>query len=383
MRVVLAPSAYGERLGAVQVAAAMAQGWADVAPGDEVVRRPLSDGGPGFVEVVHALVGGDRSPLVVRGPAGEPVPATVLVVGEGAACTAYVEAAEAVGRHLVPTGRLDPGGSSSYGVGELVAAAVATGASRVVVGVGGTVTNDGGAGLLAALGAGPAERLAGGGLALADVTAEHLDGLAAVRARLAGVRLELAAATDVPLLGFHGTSATYAQGKGATAEQAQQLEAALGRYADVATRALGPGRPLLGRGPAASPGAGAGGGIGFGLLLLGATCRVGVSAVAEAGGLADAVAGSDLVVTGEAVFDWDALRRGVVPEVARHGLAAGVPVVVVAGEVLVGRREAMAVGVAGSYPVAARSQEAADALADVGAAVRDRTARVARTWSHS
>ena len=383
MRIVLAPAAF-ERggttaLSARELAAAMAAGWRDAAPADHLVERPLSDGGPGFVEVVAAAVGGQLWPQTVCGPLGEPVPAAVLLAGD----TAYVEAAEAAGRHLLPAADRDPTRTTSYGVGELVEAAVGSGVRRVVVGVGGTATNDGGAGLLAALGAGPAELLAQGGLALADLPEGALAGLAALRERLGGVELVLAAATDVALLGFHGTSAAYAEGKGATPEQAQRLEAALGRFADLATRSLGSARPLLGRGPAGLPGAGAGGGIGFGLLLLGATYQGGVRAVVEATGLAAEVAVADLVLTGEATFDWESLRGGVVAEVARLGLETGVPVVVVAGEVLVGRRESMTLGLAGSYPVVERPEQLPALLADPVAALRGRTARVARTWSDS
>ena len=164
MRVVLAPAAFAGRLSAVEVAAQMAEGWAAGAPADQVVQCPLGDGGPGFIQVLQAAVGGEAQPVVVRGPLGEPVPATVLVTGD----TAYVEAAQAVGRHLLPADRHDPTRTTSYGVGELVAAAVESGARRVVVGVGGTVTNDGGAGLLAALGVGSAEQIAQGGLAWPD-----------------------------------------------------------------------------------------------------------------------------------------------------------------------------------------------------------------------
>jgi glycerate 2-kinase len=387
MRVVLAPTRFstgpgpdaGSDLGAAQVAAAMAEGWASAAPGDDLTVRPMNDGGSGFVEAIQATVGGELWPVTVSGPLGEPVPAAVLIAGD----TAYVEAAEAVGRHLLPAQSRDPTRTTSYGVGQLVSSAVEGGARRVVVGVGGTVTNDGGAGLLAALGAGPADLLGRGGLALAALPEHALSDLAGARSRLAGVELVLAAATDVALLGFHGTSATYAEAKGAGPEQAQQLEAALGHFADLATRGLVAGRPLLGRGPAAQAGAGSGGGIGFGLLLLGASYISGVRAVAGATGLAEAVAGSDLVLTGEGIFDWESLRGGVVAEVSALGLEAGVPVVVVAGQVLVGRRESMTLGLAGSYAIAARPEELAEALSDPVAAVRDRTARVARTWSRN
>jgi glycerate kinase len=144
-------------------------------------------------------------------------------------------------------------------------------------------------------------------------------------------------------------------------------------------------RPLLGhvlgQGPASQPGAGAGGGIGFGLLLLGATYRPGVRAVMEAVDLPGRVAGSDVVVTGEATFDWESLRAGVVAEVAALGLDAGVPAIVLAAQVLVGRRESMTLGLAASYAIADRPDDLQDAMSDPAEAIRERAARVARTWS--
>jgi glycerate 2-kinase len=382
MRVVLAPAAFAGELSAVQVGAAVAEGWAQAAPHDDLVVAPLSDGGLGFVEVVQAARGGDLLPVTVEGPLGGPVPGAVLLVGgvDDDPVTAYVEAADAAGQHLLG-GRLAPTTATSYGVGQLLRAAVDAGARRIVVGVGGTGTNDGGAGLLAALGAGPRDALAAGGLALADLDPAALAGLADARAGLSGVELVLASATDVALLGFHGTSATYAEGKGATPEQAQQLEAALGRYADLASRSLVAGRSLMGRGLAGEPGSGAGGGIGFALLLLGARHVEGVQAVVDAAGLAELVSGSELVVTAEGTFDWESLRGGVVAAVAALGLTAGVPSVVLAAEVLVGRRESMTLGLAGTYAIAERPGDRPAAMRDPAAAIQARSARIARTWS--
>lgn len=377
MRVLIAPAPFGDRLGAVEAGAAMAEGWAEAAPADRVDVVPMSDGGPGFGEAVLAATGGDLLPVTVRGPLGAPVPAAVVVAGD----TAYVAAAEACGRHLLPADLRDPGRTTSYGVGQLVDAAVAAGARRVVVGVGGTATNDAGAGLLAALGAGPEARLDRGGSALSAVTADDVSGVAGVRARLARVELVLAAARDLPLLGFHGTSATYAESKGASPDQAQALEAAVGHFAHLAAGSLVAGRTLAGSGPAAQPGAGAGGGIGFALLLLGATYASGVDVVAQTAGLAACLEQADLGVTAEETFDWQSLTGGVVARVAAAGLECGVPVIVVAGQALVGRRESMTLGLSGTYPVTERPEEVSAALADAAGALRRRTARVARTWS--
>ena len=147
MRVLVAPDKFAGTLTAVEAADAIATGWARQAPRDELDLAPMSDGGPGFVDVLHAALGGELLARTVRGPLGEPVPATLLLVGR----TAYVESSQACGLHL--TGGSGAEDATTYGVGELVRDAVATGATTVVVGLGGSGTNDGGAGLLAALGA--------------------------------------------------------------------------------------------------------------------------------------------------------------------------------------------------------------------------------------
>jgi glycerate 2-kinase len=149
MRVLIAPDEFGGTLSAVAAADAIATGWSRHAPADHLDQVPMSDGGPGFCSVLHACLGGDLLDVQVSGPYGQAVPATVLRSGD----TAYVESAQACGLHLVPTARREPESASTEGVGELVNAAVAGGARRVVVGLGGSGTNDGGAGLLAALGA--------------------------------------------------------------------------------------------------------------------------------------------------------------------------------------------------------------------------------------
>jgi glycerate 2-kinase len=295
--------------------------------------------------------------------------------------TGYVEAAQACGLHLVPEQERDPMTASSAGVGQLLREAVDAGADRVVLATGGAACHDGGAGLLAALGAGDHPLLRGGGGGLAELPDDALSGLADVRAGLAGVQLILASDTDLPLVGFSGASATEAEARGATPEEAQRLEAALGRLADVAQRSLVAGRPLAGRGQAGSAGAGAGGGLGFALLLLGAVRVPAVDVVLDAVRLADRVATADLVVTGEAVFGWASLHDQVVARVAGTALRCGVPTVVVAGEVEVGRREALAIGVSAAYPVAERPEQLARARSDPAGALADRVERVARTWS--
>jgi glycerate kinase len=330
------------------------------------------------------------------------VPAAVLLVtGPDGVVTGYVESAQACGLHLVPPERRDPGVTTTAGVGVLLAAARSAGARRIVVGLGGSATNDAGAGLLGALcepglvepglvepglvepglvEPGLVEplprRLTSGGGALRGVAAAELAGLVDVRDGWAEIELVVASDVDVPLLGLQGASAGFAAQKGASPEQAQALERCLGDFASSATAALGLDRRLAG-----VPGAGAAGGLGFALMLLGGTRVPGARAVLDAVRFADRLRRCDLVVTGEGCFDWQSLRGKVVAGVAHEALEVGTPVVVVAGQVQVGRREALAIGVESAYPVARDRAEVEAALADPAGTLAARAERVARTWS--
>jgi glycerate kinase len=257
--------------------------------------------------------------------------------------------------------------TSTYGVGELLAVALEEGARRVVVGLGGSATNDGGAGMLAALGAQPGDRLAAGGLALHDL--DRVD-LAAARARVAGVEIVAAADVDNPLLGMRGATAVFGRQKGADDDLLAALEEALARFATLVDPDL-----------ADAPGAGAAGGLGFALLALGASRQPGIGTVLDAVDLSALAAAADLVVTGEGCFDWQSLRGKVVAGVAERGSAQARPVVVLAGLVQVGEREMRALGVSAAYSVASTPQERAESLARPVPALSALAARVARTWS--
>ena len=385
VRVLIAPDSFTGTLTAGQAARAVADGWRRHVPDDELDECPLSDGGPGFVDVLAAALPGRVELVTVAGPLGEPVPAQVLLVpAPDGAVVAYVESAQACGLHLVPTDRRNPGITTTRGVGDLLLAARAAGARRIVVGLGGSGTNDGGAGMIAALleaaGTPAADRLARGGDALIGTVAADLAGLADARKDWAAVEVVAASDVDVPLLGFHGASAGFAEQKGATPEQAQRLERALGDFSAAAVEAAGLPRAMP-RPLAREPGAGAAGGLGFALALLGARRLPGAASVLEAVRLRDRVARADLVITGEGTFDWQSLRGKVVSAVAAVGLELGAPVVVIAGQVLVGRREALAIGVESAYPVADEPAGVAAALADPAGTLAARAERVARTWS--
>jgi glycerate kinase len=360
VRVLLAPDCFTGTLSALEAAEALAAGWRRARPGDDLVLQPLSDGGPGFLD---ALPGADVS-VLVEDPLARPALGRFRLDGT----TGYVEAAEAAGLHLLDPADRDPTLTTTYGVGQLVRAAVDAGAARVVLGLGGTATNDGGAGLLAALGIArqdaAGERLAPGGAALAQA------------ARLVGrpIEVELVAATDVdnPLLGEHGASRVFGPQKGATPEQVEQLDAALSHWADLV-------EAHLGRAARDLPGAGAAGGLGFALLALGATRVPGFDVVAEATGLSERVGSTDLVVTGEGRLDGQSVRGKVVGGVASLALGHGVPCVAVAGEVLLGRREAGAAGLAETWSLVEHAPSRA--LTDAAEVVSEVAEQLARSWA--
>lgn len=355
MRVLLAPDKFAGTLTATEAAAAMAQGWGRQAPHDEIDLAPMSDGGPGFVDVLHHALGGDLLAVTVSGPFGDPVPATVLRVG----ATAYVESSQACGRHLTGDERVEE--ATTRGVGELVRAAVGAGASTVVVGLGGSGTNDGGAGLLAALGATADVPLDAGPAMLAGIT----------RLELPPAPCRLVAASDVdnPLTGLFGATKTYGPQKGVAEERLPVVDGWLEGLAAVTDRRL-----------SLEKGAGAAGGLGFALLALGAERRPGIGLVADAVGLAERAALADLVVTGEGAFDFSS-RSGKVPYgVAAIAAEALRPCVAIAGQVLVGSREMRALGVESAYALVDLVGEER-ALGQPAAALAEVTARVARTWS--
>jgi glycerate kinase len=301
------------------------------------------------------------------------VAARVLLVDE----VAYVESAQACGLHLVPAAGRDPTRTTTFGVGELLDAAVGAGARRVLVGLGGSGTNDGGAGALAALGARPSEVLRAGGGALAGLDPAALD-LSAARERLAEVDLRIATDVDNVLLGIRGASAGFGPQKGADPDAVQRLDAALEHFARAAQPEVGLNMPGS---AAVERGAGAAGGLGFGLLLLGARRVSGIAVVAEVVGLFDAVEESDLVISGEGCFDWQSLAGKVVSGVAAVAGQFGRPCLVLAGRVEVGRREMATLGVCGAYAIqeeGTSQQVSVDHAADDLAAL---AARVARNWS--
>ena len=373
MRVLIAPDDFKGTLSAVEAAEAIAIGWRSHAPDDTLTLIPMSDGGPGFVRAVSTVLGGDIAPVGLRGPMGETAIGMVLMVdGMG-----YVESAHGCGLALVHPDRRDARAATSYGVGQLIAAAIDSGARRIVVGLGGTASTDGGAGMLAALGAtardaaGAPVALEAGGAALADVATVDL---APARARVADVEIVVASDVDSPLLGSRGAARGFAAQKGADDAAVEELEAALTSY----SRAIG--RRADGKDPAVALGAGAGGGLGYGLMLLGGRRVPGIETVMGVLGLEAAIGVSDLVITGEGCFDWQSLRGKVVSGVAAAALNQGRPVVVLAGRVEVGKREYVALGITEAHAASADGDVPATP-AEAARALAERAARVASQWS--
>ena len=338
MRVVVAPDSYKGSLSALAVAEAIERGVRQVFPSAEVVKVPIADGGEGTVDALVAATKGRIEERTVRGPLGDPVKARWGVLGDGQ--TAVIEMAQASGLPLVPKDRRDPRVATTYGTGELVRAALDAHIRRLVVGIGGSATNDGGAGFARALGVrfldADGRELPEGGAALARL--ERID-LAGLDPRLADAEIVVASDVDNPLVGPRGASAVYGPQKGATPEVVRELDAALSRYAAVAAAATG-------RDVANEPGAGAAGGLGGGLLLFTrARLRPGVAIVLEVTRFDEIVKGADLVITGEGRTDAQTAMGkapvGVAAAASRHG----VPVVCLAGGLCDGADLVLAKGV--------------------------------------
>jgi glycerate kinase len=371
MRVVIAPDKFAGTLTAVEAAAAIADGWRAAAPADAVIARPLADGGPGFIEVLAAALGGTRIPAATVDPLGRPATGEVLVVGQ----RAYLESAQACGLHLVEPQMRDPKITTSYGLGLLIAAAVEAGVREIVIGLGGSATNDGGAGMLAALDAAPLDAagyaLPFGGAALTGCVA--LGGVP----RLREVRLVAATDVDNPLTGLYGASSVFGPQKGATREDVLLLDAALEVFATVLEKAL-PGCPS---GLAVQPGAGAAGGLGAAILALGGGMVSGTTLVRELTGLDAAMDGVDLVITGEGSFDAQSLRGKLVSGVAEAARDRGLPCVVLAGRVTAGRRVAAAAGVTETHSLVDHFGTVEEAMARPTEGLFELASRLTGQWS--
>jgi glycerate kinase len=353
-RVLLAPDKFKGTLTAAQVAGHLETGLRSVLADVETVVVPVADGGDGTLAAAEAA-GFTLVPLTASGPTGMPCPSRWGRRGT----EAVVELAEVSGLAQLPGGRLQPLTATSRGTGELIGAALDAGATRVVVGIGGSACTDGGVGLLQALGARVTSRsgseVGPGGAGLQE--AHRLD-LAGLHPGLASAELVVACDVDNPLTGARGAAAVYGPQKGAGPGDVELLDSALARWADLVAAATGTDRR-------ATPGAGAAGGVGFALLsVLGARTRPGAELVFELTGLADAVSVADLVVTGEGSLDAQTLHGKAPAAVAALARDKGIRSVAVAGQVLLSPAELAGAGFTAAYALvdeALTRQEAMDA----------------------
>ena len=355
MRVVLAPDSFKESMSAADAAAAMARGVRAVYPDAECVEVPMADGGEGTTEALMDALNGQWRTVASTDALGRPLQAGYGLTADG---LAVIEVAAAVGIGLIEPGRRDILHSSSRGVADLLRDALDRGATRAIIGLGGTATSDGGAGMLAGLGA---RWLDADGVTVEPWPEElvrlvRVD-LTGLDPRLADLAIELACDVINPLLGASGAAAVFGPQKGATPEQVPVLDDMLGRIADALVAA---GRPDVRE----LAGAGAAGGLGAAFLSLGATLRKGVEVVAEAAGLDAAIEGADLVLTGEGSLDRQTLAgktpAGVAAVAARHG----VPVIAFAGRLGEGAEELVGSGFVSVQAIVRGPGDLAAALRD-------------------
>ncbi|WP_313110091.1 glycerate kinase [Atlantibacter sp.] len=324
MKIVIAPDSWKESLTALEVANAIEDGFRQIFPDAEVIKIPMADGGEGTVEAMVAATQGRIVNLSVTGPLGEPVDAFYGLSGNEQ--QAFIEMAAASGLESVPAARRDPRITTSWGTGELIRHALDAGVRHIIIGLGGSATNDGGAGMVQALGAGlldaHGEQIAFGGEALRQL--ERID-LTHLDPRLAECRIEVACDVTNPLTGNDGATAVFGPQKGATPEMVQQLDRALAHYGKVIERDLDKSVMTL-------QGGGAAGGMGVALYAFcGADLRQGIEIVTQALGLDDAVRAADLVITGEGRIDSQTIHGKVPIGVARVAKRYQLPVIGIAG----------------------------------------------------
>jgi glycerate kinase len=326
MKIVIAPDSFKESLSALEVANAVEKGFREVFPEAEYVKVPMADGGEGTVQSLVDATGGCIVETEVTGPLGERVSAFFGMLGDGK--TAAIEMAAASGLHLVPREKRNPLVTTTRGTGELILAALDEGAEHIIIGIGGSATNDGGAGMIQALGGRLLDRYGqeigpgGGSLSeLADVDLSGLD------ERLKRVKIEVACDVDNPLTGPKGASAIFGPQKGASPEMVAVLDQNLQHYATVIER-------VLGKQVKDIPGAGAAGGLGAGLLaFLNAELKRGVDIILETVKFAEKIQGAALVITGEGRIDGQTIFGKTPVGVAKTAKRYGIPVIAIAGSV--------------------------------------------------
>ncbi|BDI29299.1 glycerate kinase [Capsulimonas corticalis] len=376
MKIIIAPDSFKGTLTARQAALAMAAGVRQALPDAEIVLLPLADGGEGTTETLVTATDGELVTRTVTGPLGEPVQASFGLIGADRR-TAVIEMAQAAGLGLVPADRRDPRVTTTYGVGELMRAATDAGAREILVGLGGSATNDGGAGAMQALGArfldAQGRELPHGGAALARLESIDLSAFDFPKER---ITIRVASDVRNPLIGPDGASAVYGPQKGATPDMVAELDRALTQYAQVIQRDLGCDVADL-------PGAGAAGGLGAALAaFFGATSRSGIDVVMDTVNFEAKARGADWVLTGEGYLDRQTLSGKLIAGLLARCRKAGVPVIAFGGGVEESAAAALiAQGLTDAVSLVGGGVTREEALRDPARVLQETTARTMTKWA--
>ncbi len=371
MKVVITPDSYKGCLSALEVAKAMERGVLSVFPSAEVRKIPIADGGEGTVAALVTATNGQLRQTEVTDPLGNKIIAHWGVLGDGR--TAVIEMAAASGLPLVPKEKRDPRVTTTYGTGELIKAALADGLAKIIIGIGGSATNDGGTGMARALGVrfldAAGQEVAAGGGSLAEICQIDTTGL---DPRLKNTEIVVACDVDNPLCGTRGASAVFGPQKGATPEMVQQLDAGLAKYASCARQATG-------RDVAEKAGAGAAGGLGAGLMFFTpAQLKPGVEIVLDAVGFSDIVRDADFVITGEGRTDFQTAFGKAPVGVAKVAKTHGAPVFCISGGLGEGADDVLAQGIDAVMSICDRPLSLEECMAAGAQLIEPAAARLSR-----
>ena len=371
MKVVIAPDSYKGCLSALEVAKAMERGVLSVFPSAKVRKIPIADGGEGTVAALVTATNGQLRQTEVTDPLGNKIIAHWGVLGDGR--TAVIEMAAASGLPLVPKEKRDPRVTTTYGTGELIKAALAEGLAKIIIGIGGSATNDGGTGMARALGVrfldAAGQEVAAGGGSLAEICQIDTTGL---DPRLKNTEIVVACDVDNPLCGTRGASAVFGPQKGATPEMVQQLDAGLAKYASCARQATG-------RDVAEKAGAGAAGGLGAGLMFFTpAQLKPGVEIVLDAVGFSDIVRDADFVITGEGRTDFQTAFGKAPVGVAKVAKTHGAPVFCISGGLGEGADDVLAQGIDAVMSICDRPLSLEECMAAGAQLIEPAAARLSR-----
>ena len=371
MKIIIAPDSFKGSLTALQASEAMAVGFRRIFPDATIEQIPMADGGEGTVQSLVDATGGRLLSATVRDPLGNDIEAQYGVLGDGV--TAVIEMAAASGLTLVPKEKRNPLATTTYGTGQLIKAALDQGSRKLIIGIGGSATNDGGAGMAQALGV----KLLDGNQQDIDWGGGCLNGLVAIDtsgidARIAETETVVACDVSNPLTGQQGASAVYGPQKGATPEMVAVLDANLKHFDAVLQRELG-------KSVGDVPGAGAAGGLGAGLMaFLNAALKPGVEIVIEATKLSERMKGADLVITGEGQINFQTVFGKTPIGVAKAAHRQGIPVIAVAGSIGQGAEAVYANGIDAMVDIVPEPMSLEAAIENATELIATATERAAR-----